>query len=69
MTQAQKDHTHTGDPWLVLGQLRDDLKQARAFLSKARPPNYRNNNEARALIAINRALERVGDGTREADNG
>lgn len=55
------------NPWLTLGQLRDDLRQARALLRR-KPRKSITNDDARALIALERALARIGDGARDDSN-
>lgn len=68
------------EPWRTLGQIRDDLKQARAGATEAlgivatsQPwvtPDDRAPGEAecaQTLEIINRALARIGDGSRNGD--
>lgn len=59
-----KQDASSSEPWTTLGYVRDDLRQARAHLRK-RAQKFRTNDDAQAAICIERALARIGDGTRE----
>lgn len=66
MSDPLNDYDHKmQQPWQVLGQIRDDLRQARAHLR-----NFKNWNLPSKLACecIERALARVGDGSQENGN-
>jgi hypothetical protein len=63
MTAPLNNHDHKQhEPWRTLGQIRDDLRQARAVLSKFKSPACEF-----ALEHVNRALARIGDGSRSEE--
>lgn len=62
MAESFNDHDHKmNEPWQTLGKIRDDLKQARAVLQMSHNSPVAN----MALEHVNRALARVGDGSRD----
>jgi len=76
MTAPLNDYDHKqNQPWLVLGQIRDDLKQLRAFAAHLQ--QHLDWDDAEQLnrdvfveathninVVVNRALARIGDGSR-----
>lgn len=66
------DYNHCmQEPWQTVAKVRDDLRQARAILRTIPPlplkPEFSPLTKVRDLVE--RALNRIGDGTREADHG